>query len=67
MGVDGLEETEGNPSVAAEDVVVAAGPAVKQRASDCTGTKAHDLSGEHVLGSETKGCGVSVEYLGWIL
>ena len=60
MGVDGLEETEGDPDVDGEDVEVLHEEAVEEGPGNRASTEDEDLSGMGVLRSETEGGGVLV-------
>jgi len=60
MGIDGLEETEGNPDVDGDYVQVWLEPAVEQWSENCTRSEDHDFERMCVLGGEAEGCGILV-------
>ena len=60
MGIDGLEETEGDPDVDGDYVQVWLDPAVKQWSENCPRSEDHDFERMCVLGGETERCGILV-------
>ena len=60
MRINSLEETEDDPCVDSNDVEVTTDSAVKDGASEGTGSENEDLSGVGVFGSKTEGSGVLV-------
>ena len=60
MGINSLEEPQGNPGINGDDVQVVGQVAVQQRATNGTSAENEDLSGVRIFGSETEGCRVLV-------
>ena len=60
MGINGLEETEGDPDVDGEDVQVVAEHAVEDGTEDRAGSEDEDLGRVGVLGGKTEWSGVLV-------
>ena len=60
VSVNSLEETEDDPCVDSNDVEVTTDSAVKDGASEGTGSEDEDLSGMGVFGSKTEGSRVLV-------
>ena len=60
VSVNSLEETEDDPCVDSNNVEVTSDSAVKDGASEGTGSKNEDLSRVGVFGSKTEGSGVLV-------
>ena len=60
VGIDGLEETEGDPDVDGDDVQVWLEPAVEQRSDDRSRSENHDFERVGVFCGEAEGRGVFV-------
>jgi hypothetical protein len=58
VGIDGLEETEGDPDVHGHHVEVLHEVAPEEGSGDGAEAKDGDLGGVSVFGGKTKGCGV---------